>query len=108
MSLKELEEKLLALSPAEKEQAIEILKRSLNNPWQGIEKTPNVCGGNACITGTRMTVWGLVYSRRIGYSDEDLLENYPTISAADLANAWAYAAAFPEEIETAIRQNEEA
>ncbi|MCT7948971.1 DUF433 domain-containing protein [Ancylothrix sp. C2] len=108
MSLKELKHKLLALSPAEKEQAIQILSKSLNNPWQGIEKTPNVCGGDACIAGTRIPVWGLVNARRIGYSDNDLLESYPTISAADLVNAWAYAEAFSEEIETAIRENEEA
>lgn len=38
MTLKELEAKLLSLSPEEKAQAIEILARSLNN-WHGIEKT---------------------------------------------------------------------
>ncbi len=108
MSLKELEEKLLALSPAEKEQAIEILKRSLNNPWQGIEKTPNVCGGDACIAGTRIPVWVLVNARQLGIEEYQLLYDYPTISAADLANAWAYAATFPDEIETAIIKNEEA
>jgi len=108
MSFKELEEKLLALSPAEKEQAIEILKKSLNNPWQGIEKTPNVCGGDACIAGTRIPVWVLVNARQLEIEESQLLYDYPTISAADLANAWAYAAAFPDEIETAIRKNEEA
>ena len=34
------------------------------------------------------------------------LKYYPT-SAADLTNAWAYAEAFPEEIEIVIRQNKE-
>jgi hypothetical protein len=29
------------------------------------------------------------------------------LSATDIANAWAYAEAFPDEIETEIRKNEE-
>ncbi len=33
---------------------------------------------------------------------------YPHISAADLVNVWAYADAHTEEIETALREQEEA
>jgi uncharacterized protein (DUF433 family) len=47
----------------------------------------------------------LVESQRIGYSEADLLTSYPTLSATNLANAWAYAAAFPDEIEAAIVEN---
>ncbi|MGE5656992.1 MAG: DUF433 domain-containing protein, partial [Actinomycetota bacterium] len=104
----ELEKQLLALTPAEKTQAIQLLVQSLSNTWQGIEKTPGVCGGEACIAGTRIPVWVLIEARRVGYSEADLLENYPTIGAADLANAWAYAAVYPEKIEQAIRENEAA
>lgn len=75
--------------------------------YQRIEKTEGVCGGKACITGTRITVWGLVNASRIGYSSADLLENYPSLSASDLANAWTYAEMFPNEIESNIRENEE-
>ncbi|MBE9226684.1 DUF433 domain-containing protein [Phormidium sp. LEGE 05292] len=107
MTLKELEPKLLALTPAEKAQAIQLLAQSLSNTWQGIEKTPGVCGSEACIAKTRIPVWILVNARRIGITDTELLYDYPTISAADLTNAWAYAEAFPEEIEIAIRKNEE-
>jgi hypothetical protein len=35
------------------------------------------------------------------------LNSYPSLSATDLANAWAYAAAFPEEIELEIHENNE-
>ncbi|MBD1834848.1 DUF433 domain-containing protein [Cyanobacteria bacterium FACHB-472] len=108
MTLKELEKQLLSLTPAEKAQAIQLLAESLSNTWKGIEKTPGVCGGDACIAKTRIPVWVLVNARRIGYTEADLLESYPTISAADLANAWAYAEAYPDEIEIAIRENEEA
>lgn len=107
MTLKKLEPKLLALTPAEKAQAIQLLAQSLSNTWQGIEKTPGVCGGEACIAKTRIPVWILVNARRLCITEAELLYDYPTISAADLTNAWAYAKAFPEEIEIAIRQNEE-
>jgi hypothetical protein len=43
--------------------------------------------------------------RRIGYIEADLLTSYPTLSATNLANAWAYAAAFPDEIEAEIAEN---
>ncbi|MBD1899844.1 DUF433 domain-containing protein [Trichocoleus sp. DQ-A3] len=107
MTLKELEKQLLALTPTEKAQAIQLLAQSLSNAWKGIEKTPGVCGGDACIAKTRIPVWVLVNARRLGISETQLLDDYPTISAADLANAWAYAEAYPDEIEIAIRENEE-
>ncbi|WGV25914.1 DUF433 domain-containing protein [Halotia branconii] len=106
MTLKELEQQFLALSPAEKLQAIQLLAQSLGSNWQGIEKTPRVCGGEACIAKTRIPVWILVEARRLGYSDADLLTSYPTITARDLANAWIYAQAHPNEIESAIERNQ--
>jgi uncharacterized protein (DUF433 family) len=108
MTLKELEQHLLALSPSEKVQAIQLLAQSLANTWQGIEKTPGVCGGEARITKTRIPIWVLVEARRLGYSDSDLLTSYPTLSVTDLANAWAYAQAYSDEIELAIQRNEAA
>lgn len=106
MTLKELEPQLLALSDEEKAQVVQLLSQGKINPWRGIEKTPGVCGGSACIAGTRITVWGLVEARRIGYSEADLLTSYPSLSATDLANAWVYASAFADEIETEIREND--
>ncbi len=38
MTLKELEQHLLSLSPIEKLQAIQLLAQSLSNTWQGIEE----------------------------------------------------------------------
>lgn len=106
MTLKELEQQLLALNPNEKVQVIQLLAQSLGSNWQGIEKTPKVCGGEARITKTRIPVWVLVEAQRLGYSDSDLLISYPTITATDLANAWMYAKAHPDEIQLAIERNE--
>ncbi|MEG4285181.1 DUF433 domain-containing protein [Microcoleus sp. A006_D1] len=108
MTLKELEKQLLALTPTEKTQAIQLLVQSLSNSSLGIEKTPGVCGGDACVGNTRIQVWVLVGYRRLGCSDAELFKCYPHLTATDLVNAWAYADAYPEEIETAIRENEEA
>jgi uncharacterized protein (DUF433 family) len=105
MTLKELEHQLLALSDSEKDRVVQLLSKPQTNLTKGIEKTPGVCGGSACVAGTRITVWGLVESQRIGYSEADLLTSYPTLSATNLANAWAYAAAFPDEIEAEIAEN---
>lgn len=105
MTLKELEPQLLALSDDEKAQVIQLLSHSKTLLGLGIEKTPGVCGGSACIAGTRITVWGLVEARRIGYSEADLLTSYPSLTATDLAHAWTYAAVAVDEIETEIQAN---
>jgi uncharacterized protein (DUF433 family) len=108
MSLKNLEPQLLALTQAEKTRAIAILVESLASKSSGIEKTPGVCGGDACIVGTRIPVWVLVNYRRLGVSDGELLKCYPSLRVTDIENAWAYYEANSDEIETAIKENEEA
>lgn len=107
MTLKELQPQLLALSDDEKAQVIQLLSQGKIIQGRGIEKTPGVCGGSACIANTRIPIWVLVDARRIGYSEADLLPSYPSLCATDLAHAWVYAEAFPDEIETEIRENNE-
>ena len=46
---------------------------------------------------TRIPVWVLESFRRLGMNESRLLDNYATLTPTDLANAWAYAAAFPDE-----------
>ena len=75
---------------------------------QGIEKTTDVCGGDARVAGTRIPVWVLVDARAKGYSDADLLASYPTLSAQHLVSAWLYAEMFEEEVRAAITRNEAA
>ena len=73
-----------------------------------VQKTPNVCGGDACIRNTRITVHGLVHYRQLGLSDQRLLEVIQGLTPDDLAAAWDYYATHATEIEEAIRLNEEA
>ncbi len=106
MTCQELENQLLTLTPSEKAEIIQSLTKTISTGAKGITKTPGVCGGEACIAGTRIAVWLLIEARRLGISEAQLLQDYPHISAADLVNAWAYADAYPQEIEAVIRANE--
>jgi uncharacterized protein (DUF433 family) len=71
-----------------------------------IERTPGVCGGDACIRRTRIPVWGLVAYRRQGVTDAALLEGFPGLTPADLAAAWEYNEKNQPEIDEAIARNE--
>jgi uncharacterized protein (DUF433 family) len=72
-----------------------------------IKKTPDVCGGNACIRNTRITVWGLVLSRQLGSTDAHILENIVGLTSEDLEVAWDYYRLNRAEIDEEIRLNEE-
>ncbi|QEH38392.1 hypothetical protein OJF2_69930 [Aquisphaera giovannonii] len=72
-----------------------------------ILRKPGVCGGDACVRGTRIPVWTLVRMRQLGVPEAEILRSYPSLRAADLAHAWTYAEAHREQIEQAIRENEE-
>jgi uncharacterized protein (DUF433 family) len=69
-------------------------------------KTPAVCGGDACVRGTRIMVWLLVLMKRDGLTEERIQSNYPGLTRADLAAAWEYGRLHPEEIEDAIALNQ--
>ena len=107
-SLSKVEELLGNLTRAEKVQLLRMVVQDLDDTFPGIESTPGVCGGEPCITRTRIPVWVLEQARRLGSTEEELLHNYPTLRAADLANAWAYVRAHTREINELIRENEAA
>lgn len=95
------------MSPVEKAQLFQKVAGNLSSEFPGIEKTPEICGGVACVIRTRIPVRTLVMFKKMGLSDETLLANYPTLRHQDLSNAWAYYLAFREEIELEIKENEE-
>jgi len=108
MTPSELIAELAALSKAEKAEVVERLAQQIADTWPGIEKTQGVCGGSARIVRTRISVWVLEGFRRLGWDEAKILASYPTLRAADLVHAWAYAEVHRQEIEEAIRQNEAA
>lgn len=82
------------------------MSSNLKTTGSWVQKTPGVCGGRACIRNTRITVWGLVNSRRLGAADEQILENIVGLAPEDLQAAWDYYRKHPTEIEDDIRVNE--
>lgn len=107
-ALDEAEKLLSRMTPGEKAALLQRLARELGDARPGIDETPGVCGGAACITRTRIPVWALEEAKRQGASEAELLRSYPALRAEDLANAWAYARAHREEIDREIRENEAA
>lgn len=99
---------LKTLSPAERGQLLQWAAHDLEDSRPGIEVSPDVCGGAACIARTRIPVWTLEQYRRIGASEAELLRSYPSLCAEDLVNAWDYVRSHKEEIEQDIRENEAA
>lgn len=96
------------LSRSEKAQLLQWVARDLGNAFAGIEILDAEEGSEAFIRRTRIPVWLLEQSRRLGMSEADLLTNYPGLRAEDLVNAWAYVSANRPEIDEQINENEKA
>lgn len=106
MDIQRIEPQVSRLSRAEKAELLQRLALEVGNTWAGIEKTNGVVGGMACIVRTRIPVWTLENYRRLGWAEVTILENFPSLRAADLVNAWAYADAHAEEMDEAIKTNQ--
>lgn len=105
MSLEETERAIASLSRADKARLLQWIARDVGDAFPGIEQTPGVAGGAACIRQTRIAVWMLEEARRLGVSEADMLRNYPGLAARDLANAWDYVRSHQAEIEADIKAN---
>lgn len=73
-----------------------------------ITRKPHPDGVEACVRDTNINVWGLVQRRRQGLEDVRILESVQGLTPADLETAWDYYANHREEIEEALRLNQEA
>lgn len=73
-----------------------------------VEKRPDVCGGDARIRKTRITVWGIVEWRSLGLPDAEILQHLPDLAQADLEAGRTYYDQNREWIDQAIRENAEA
>ena len=58
-----------------------------------ITRNPEICGGEAIIVGTRVTLRTVLASLAEGDSIEDILADFPTLTTADIRCVIAYAAA---------------
>ena len=93
-------------TPQEAAAAVAPPTRERGKSW--VTKTPGVCGGDACLRNTRITVSGLVEWQRLGLTADEILARIKGLIPEDLVVAWDYAAAHEQEIERSIRENQEA
>lgn len=69
MTRQKIEAQLLGLSLADKAEIIQSLTKNLSTSGRGITKTSGVCGGEACIAGTRIAVWFLAEAQQLGINE---------------------------------------
>ena len=60
-------------------------------------RDPHVCGGEAVIVGTRVTLRTLLASLREGASMEEIMRDFPTVTKENVRAVIAFAAASAEE-----------
>jgi uncharacterized protein (DUF433 family) len=108
MTVHNLELQIQRLSRNEKVRVFRHLALDLTHGWPGVEKTPGVQGGDACIVRTRIPIWTLESYRRLGWDDTQILESFPTLRPSDLFYAWLYVEGNREEIEQALQEQAEA
>jgi uncharacterized protein (DUF433 family) len=107
-TLSEAEQVISGLSRSDKAQLLEVISRELGGAFAGIDIRPDVCGGEPCIVRTRIPVWLLEQARRLGSTDSEILASFPALRPGDLAFAWLYVHAHPNEIDRQISDNEAA
>src|SRR4051794_36458729 len=72
-----------------------------------IVKTPDVCGGRACIAGHRIRVADIVvWHERRGYSPDEIVNLFPGLTLSDVYAALAYYFDHRAEIEADLRLDE--
>jgi uncharacterized protein (DUF433 family) len=96
------------LSRGEKGQILKWVVQDLGDDFPGIDSRPDVCCGEPCVVRTRIPVWLLEQARRLGTSEQQLLEAYPSLRAEDLVNAWACVRSHLAEIAEQIAVNKAA
>jgi uncharacterized protein (DUF433 family) len=68
--------------------------------WQGrIRVDPAICHGKTCVAGTRIMVSVVLDNLAEGHSPEEIVDDYPPLTLADVQAALAYAAALAREEE---------
>ncbi len=77
-----------------------LLQQKLNQ--RTIQKSPKICSGYARIRNTRIPVWTLVSFHKQGADEQEILENYPSLTPNDLIAAWLYYQQNPVEIDQII------
>lgn len=106
--IEQMEEMIMTLSSSEWANLLQKIIQRLGDNFPNIENDPTICGGEPRIIRTRIPIWILVQTRKLGTSESNILKCYPSLRAEDLVSAWAYYRSHKEKIEKEIKENEEA
>lgn len=101
----DIREAVLHLPKGDQMRLLSLVALEVADAHPGIDFQPGVCGGSARIIRTRIPVWLLEALRRNGRKESELLADYPSLTAEDLANAWNYARNHREEMDREIAAN---
>lgn len=72
------------------------------NWTERITVDPEICHGQACITGTRVMVSVILDNFAAGVPADEILQSYPSLTREDVQAAISYAAALTRERVVAI------
>jgi len=106
--LAEANELIGKMTRSEKARVLKWVVTDLGDAFPGVDHRLDVCGGDARVVRTRIPVWTLVRARQLGLSESKILDAYPSLTAEDLAEAWAYARSHADEIKQQVALNENA
>ncbi len=82
------------------------MKIRVEHPYIGMKE--GVCSGSAAVKGTRIPVWSIIgYYKILSYSIEEILEQLPELTPAQLYDAFSFYYDHREEIEKEIELNRE-
>lgn len=104
MTPQQIEKQLNNLNPAEKLQLIQTLAQNLSNDLS--QNSTSQANSIACVGRVPIPVWKLVGYQRLGWSDLQILENFPHLRPEDLQTAWTYADTYPEQINQDLEINQ--
>jgi len=76
--------------------------------YRNIEQDPSKCGGQPVVGGTRIRVAIILGCYRQGMNVEEIVQQYPQLSPADVHDALAYAYDHLAEIQKHIAEDDEA
>ena len=75
--------------------------------YRNIEKDPTRCGGQAVVAGTRIRVATVLGCYRQGMGVEEIVQQYPSLTPADIHDALAYSHEHMDEIDSDLAADEE-
>ncbi len=67
------------------------------NWWNYVTVDPEICHGKACITGTRVPVSVVLDNLAAGFTIDEILHSYPSLTRESVRAAMGYAAELARE-----------